>query len=50
MLTDQQDTGTQVRIRWSEEEASTGLQKSARHLNMVVGEVWQQHLLTVIGR
>ena len=42
----QQDAGAQVRVWGSEEEAPAGLQQGAGHLNVVVGEVRQQHLST----
>lgn len=35
----QEDAGAQVGLGGSEEEASTGLQQGAGHLNVVMGEV-----------
>lgn len=42
--TDQQDTGAQVRVGGSEEEAAAGLQQCAGHLYVMVGKIRQQHL------
>lgn len=48
--TDQQDAGPQVRVRRPEQEAAAGLQQRARHLDVVMGEIRQQHLLGHIKR
>lgn len=40
----QEDAGPQVGVGGPEEEASTGLQQRAGHLDVVVGEVGQEHL------
>lgn len=42
--TNQKDAGTQVRVGGSEEEAAARLQEGARHLDVVMGEIRQQHL------
>lgn len=44
ILTDQQDARTQVGVRRSEQEAAARLQQRARHLDVVMGEIREQHL------